>query len=197
MTIVTDWRFGKIQLFCVFFPKPSLQHFLVNVRIHYYFNDHGIGFHISIPKCLFLPPRHLFCDSQGDHSHELQDNRPPPFCILLLSLLPPCTQALPSGDWRWRRSWRGEKRQQAGCWKLKNIVLYVYLRKLYRKLFICSGREPSDFPNPLERTTMTTAGWAAASASVAAVGDLGGLGDGHPLSETGNRKLDHIRNFLN
>ena len=33
--------------------------------------------------------------------------------------------------------------------------------------------EPSDLPNPLEWTTMTTAGWAAASASVAAVGDLG------------------------
>ena len=99
VTIVTDWRFDKIQhFFCVFFLEPSLQHFLVNVRIHYYFNDHGIGFHISIPKCLFLPPRHLFCDSQGDHSHELQDNRPPPFCILLLCLLPPCTQALPRGD---------------------------------------------------------------------------------------------------
>ena len=44
-------------------------------------------------------------------------------------------------------------------------------------LFICSSREqmkePSDLPNPLEWTTMTTAGWAAASASVAAVGDLG------------------------
>ena len=58
-------------------------------------------------------------------------------------------------------------------------------------------KEPSDLPNPLEWTTMTTAGWAAASASVAAVGDLGGLGDSHPLSETGNKKLVHIRNFLN
>ena len=103
VTIVTDWRFGKIQhFFCGFFPKPSLQHFLVNVRIHYYFNDHGIGFHISIPKCLLLPPRHLFCDSQGDHSHELQDNRPPAFCILFPCLLPPCTETLPRGDWRWR-----------------------------------------------------------------------------------------------
>ena len=72
-----------------------------------------------------------------------------------------------------------------------NVVpLNGQVRKLYRKLFICSGRElitePSDLPNPLEWTTMTTAGWAAASASVAAVGDLGSLGDGHPLSETGN-----------
>ena len=59
-----------------------------------------------------------------------------------------------------------------------NVVpLNGQVRKLYRKLFICSGRElitePSDFPKPLEWTTMTTAGWAAASASVAAVGDLG------------------------
>ena len=44
-----------------------------------------------------------------------------------------------------------------------NIVpLNGQVRKLYRKLFICSGRElitePSDFPKPLEWTTMTTAG---------------------------------------
>ena len=50
---------------------------------------------------------------------------------------------------------------------MKNIVLYVCLRKLYRKLFICSSRElitePSDLPNPLEWTTMSTAGGGGAS----------------------------------
>ena len=49
-----------------------------------------------------------------------------------------------------------------------NIVpLNGQVRELYRKLFICSGRElitePSDLPNPLEWTTMSTAGGGGAS----------------------------------